>query len=126
MARMPIASFRSHVECPECGKRSETTRTLRKPGDEGAPAIWDDVRSPYFSDNLGKVVGSKREIREEHKRLERDGFVPLTKADRKLSVENAWKRSAQAKRDIAEVQQMQNSGELEICRGDTPMGEVVG
>lgn len=125
-ARQPWGSFRSFVECPECGEKSPTTRTCRKPGDEGAPALQCDVRSPYYSNNLGRVVGSKADVREAHKQLAESGIRPLSAADRKLSVENAWKRSNQAKRDIKWKDDLVAKGEIEFVKGETPNGEVIG
>ena len=124
--RFPVGRYRLHVQCPQCGELSLTSASMRKHGDEGVPALQCDVRSPYFSDNLGKVVGSKREIRDEHKRLEREGYVPLTAADRKLSTENAWKRSNQAKRDIKEVEKMMAAGDLSLEKDDAPTGPTIG
>ena len=98
--RKPIGRYRLFVRCPECGKQSVTVRTLRKPDDNEPPNVWGDVRREYFSSNLNRVVGSRRDIRETQKVMEQDGFAPMGKYDIKSAVENAHKRAGEAADDL--------------------------
>lgn len=111
--------------CPVCGASSD----LRQPRSTGIelgrpPAGHGDIQRPYYSTNLGRWVGSKRDLRDGYAAL---GMQPLSDADLKHCCERVDSADRQCKRERAEIAADTTDGlltEVEACAAE-PEGEAV-